>query len=248
MDTLQTIVLAAETAVAAAADLAALDQVRVHYLGKKGVLTEQLKTLGTLAPEARREAGAAINVAKDAVQAALEARRQALEAEALHRRLAAERVDVTLPGRGVQAGGLHPITRTLRRIEELFRQVGFSVAEGPEIEDDFHNFEALNIPAHHPARGHPPTVADARTPPLLDSHPPTGSPGCGRRSDCVRQLVVSPPVSKFFTGLSSLWTEGSWPTSGATPCKGCNHDSGLRLTTSGYAPSLFARSLAPVCI
>ncbi|HNM43257.1 MAG TPA: phenylalanine--tRNA ligase subunit alpha, partial [Plasticicumulans sp.] len=169
MDTLQTIVLAAETAVAAAADLAALDQVRVHYLGKKGVLTEQLKTLGTLAPEARREAGAAINVAKDAVQAALEARRQALEAEALHRRLAAERVDVTLPGRGVQAGGLHPITRTLRRIEELFRQVGFSVAEGPEIEDDFHNFEALNIPAHHPARAmHDTFYFDAST--VLRTH------------------------------------------------------------------------------
>ena len=169
MDTLQTIVLAAETAVAAAADLAALDQVRVHYLGKKGVLTEQLKTLGTLAPEARREAGAAINVAKDAVQAALEARRQALEAEALHRRLAAERVDVTLPGRGVQAGGLHPITRTLRRIEELFRQVGFSVAEGPGIEDDFHNFEALNIPAHHPARAmHDTFYFDAST--VLRTH------------------------------------------------------------------------------
>ena len=169
MDTLQTIVLAAETAVAAAADLAALDQVRVHYLGKKGVLTEQLKTLGTLAPEARREAGAAINVAKDAVQAALEARRQALETEALHRRLAAERVDVTLPGRGVQAGGLHPITRTLRRIEELFRQVGFSVAEGPEIEDDFHNFEALNIPAHHPARAmHDTFYFDAST--VLRTH------------------------------------------------------------------------------
>ncbi|HNG50694.1 MAG TPA: phenylalanine--tRNA ligase subunit alpha [Plasticicumulans sp.] len=169
MDTLQTIVLAAETAVAAAADLAALDQVRVHYLGKKGVLTEQLKTLGTLAPEARREAGAAINVAKDAVQAALEARRHALEAEALHRRLAAERVDVTLPGRGVQAGGLHPITRTLRRIEELFRQVGFSVAEGPEIEDDFHNFEALNIPAHHPARAmHDTFYFDAST--VLRTH------------------------------------------------------------------------------
>ena len=169
VDTLQTIVLAAETAVAAAADLAALDQVRVHYLGKKGVLTEQLKTLGTLAPEARREAGAAINVAKDAVQAALEARRHALEAEALHRRLAAERVDVTLPGRGVQAGGLHPITRTLRRIEELFRQVGFSVAEGPEIEDDFHNFEALNIPAHHPARAmHDTFYFDAST--VLRTH------------------------------------------------------------------------------
>ncbi|PWV58349.1 phenylalanine--tRNA ligase subunit alpha [Plasticicumulans acidivorans] len=169
MEALQQLVSAAEAAAASAGDLVALDQIRVHYLGKKGVLTERLKALGALPAEQRREAGAAINVAKEAVQAALEARRLALEEAALNQRLAAERVDVTLPGRGQRAGGLHPITRTLRRIEELFRQIGFSVAEGPEIEDDFHNFEALNIPAHHPARAmHDTFYFDANT--LLRTH------------------------------------------------------------------------------
>lgn len=152
MEELQELVRAAEAATAAAGDLAALDQLRVHYLGKRGVLTERLKALGSLPADARREAGQAINLAKDAVQAVLEARRQVLEAGALEQRLAAEGVDVTLPGRGQASGGLHPISRTLARIEALFRQVGFTVEEGPEIEDDFHNFEALNIPAHHPAR------------------------------------------------------------------------------------------------
>lgn len=169
MEALQQLVSAAEAAAAGAGDLVALDQIRVHYLGKKGVLTERLKALGALPAEQRREAGAAINVAKEAVQTALEARRLALEEAALNQRLAAERVDVTLPGRGQRAGGLHPITRTLRRIEELFRQIGFSVAEGPEIEDDFHNFEALNIPAHHPARAmHDTFYFDANT--LLRTH------------------------------------------------------------------------------
>lgn len=169
MEALQQLVSAAEAAAASAGDLVALDQIRVHYLGKKGVLTERLKALGALPAEQRREAGAAINVAKEAVQAALEARRLALEEAALNQRLAAERVDVTLPGRGQRAGGLHPITRTLRRIEELFRQIGFLVAEGPEIEDDFHNFEALNIPAHHPARAmHDTFYFDANT--LLRTH------------------------------------------------------------------------------
>ncbi|TCO83448.1 phenylalanyl-tRNA synthetase alpha subunit [Plasticicumulans lactativorans] len=152
MEELQELVRTAEVATAAAGDLAALDQLRVHYLGKRGVLTERLKALGSLPADARREAGQAINLAKDAVQVALEARRQVLEAGALEQRLAAEGVDVTLPGRGQASGGLHPISRTLARIEALFRQVGFTVEEGPEIEDDFHNFEALNIPAHHPAR------------------------------------------------------------------------------------------------
>jgi len=169
VEALQQLVSAAEAAAASAGDLVALDQIRVHYLGKKGVLTERLKALGALPAEQRREAGAAINVAKEAVQAALEARRLALEEAALNQRLAAERVDVTLPGRGQRAGGLHPITRTLRRIEELFRQIGFLVAEGPEIEDDFHNFEALNIPAHHPARAmHDTFYFDANT--LLRTH------------------------------------------------------------------------------
>ncbi len=135
-----------------ASDLAALDQVRVRYLGKSGRLTARLKQLGSLSPEQRPRAGQAINQAKAAVQAAIDERKSALEQVALTARLSAERVDVTLPGRGQQPGGLHPITRTLLRIERLFANAGFSVAEGPEVEDDYHNFEALNIPAHHPAR------------------------------------------------------------------------------------------------
>jgi phenylalanyl-tRNA synthetase alpha chain len=139
-------------AVAAATDLRALDEARVRYLGKSGTLTGQLKRLGALPPEQRPAAGQVINRAKDALQTAIDERRAALEATTLAARLAAERIDVTLPGRGLRVGGLHPVTRTLRRIERLFADAGFRVAEGPEIEDDFHNFEALNIPPHHPAR------------------------------------------------------------------------------------------------
>ena len=142
----------AEQAVAAAADLKALDAVRVQYLGKKGSLTARLKQLGGLSPEERKVAGPVINQAKQRLQSAIEARKAELEREALERRLAEERLDVTLPGRSRGTGGLHPVTRTLARIEALFGQLGFEVAEGPEIEDDYHNFEALNIPAHHPAR------------------------------------------------------------------------------------------------
>jgi phenylalanyl-tRNA synthetase alpha chain len=129
-----------------------LEQLRVYYLGKKGVLTERLKQLGKLPAEQRPQAGLAINEAKQEIQSAIEARRAALQAEQLNKQLQTETIDVTLPGRGQKPGGLHPITRTLKRIETLFNQVGFTVAEGPEIEDDFHNFEALNMPAHHPAR------------------------------------------------------------------------------------------------
>lgn len=142
----------AETAIAAASDLAVLDAERVRYLGKSGLLTEQLKQLGSLPKEERPQAGQAINQAKRSLQATIEARKAELEQLALQQRLASERVDVTLPGRGICSGGLHPVTRTLERIERLFANAGFKVEEGPEIEDDFHNFEALNIPAHHPAR------------------------------------------------------------------------------------------------
>lgn len=135
-----------------AQDISALEQIRVHYLGKGGVLTAQLKSLGRLPADQRPAAGQAINQAKQALQSHIEARRAALEESGLRARLAAERIDVTLPGRGQQSGGLHPVTRTLRRIVRLFANAGFAVAEGPEIEDDFHNFGALNIPEHHPAR------------------------------------------------------------------------------------------------
>jgi phenylalanyl-tRNA synthetase alpha chain len=139
-------------AVAACGDLAALEDARVRWLGKKGRLTEQLKALGTLPEAERPAAGARINEAKEQVQAAIEARRAALERADIERRLAAGRIDVTLPGRGEEPGGLHPVTQARLRIESLFRRAGFEVASGPEIEDDFHNFEALNIPPNHPAR------------------------------------------------------------------------------------------------
>jgi phenylalanyl-tRNA synthetase alpha chain len=138
--------------VAASSALAGLDEVRVRWLGKKGLLTDQLKALGALPAAERPGAGARINAAKEQVQQAIEARRAVLERAAVESQLAAGRIDVTLPGRGEERGGLHPVTRARLEIERLFRDVGFEVAEGPEIEDDFHNFAALNIPADHPAR------------------------------------------------------------------------------------------------
>ena len=163
------LITTAHAAVASSADLAALDKVRVHYLGKNGVLTELLKKLGNLPAEQRREAGQVINTAKQAVQAALDERKQQLETADLDAQLRAEALDITLPGRGQDSGGLHPITRTLKRIEELFADLGFEVAEGPEIEDDYHNFEALNIPESHPARAmHDTFYFDAHT--LLRTH------------------------------------------------------------------------------
>jgi phenylalanyl-tRNA synthetase alpha chain len=134
------------------ADERGLDALRVQYLGKKGLLTERLKTLGSLPAEQRPQMGQAINAAKQKIQAAIGERSAILQAVALDAQLNREAIDVTLPGRGQQNGSLHPITITLERIEALFAQAGFAVAEGPEIEDDYHNFEALNIPAQHPAR------------------------------------------------------------------------------------------------
>lgn len=149
---LDAIFLEAQKQLAEAETLAQLDQVRVQYLGKKGVFTERMKELGRLSPEERRAAGQVINRARDDFQAALEARKQSLQNRELEERLSRETVDVTLPGRGQRGGGLHPVTLTLRRICRLFKNVGFRIVEGPEIEDDYHNFEALNIPASHPAR------------------------------------------------------------------------------------------------
>ncbi len=169
MDNLATLADEALNAVDAAPDIAALDHVRVEYLGKKGKLTELLKGLGKLSAEERPAAGARINEAKDRVQARINSRKQALEAAAIAARLAAESIDITLAGRGVEQGGPHPITRTLERIEGFFLSVGYQVEEGPEIEDDYHNFEALNIPAHHPARAmHDTFYIDAST--VLRTH------------------------------------------------------------------------------
>jgi phenylalanyl-tRNA synthetase alpha chain len=142
----------ARDAVASASSLAALEELKVELLGKKGSITALLKSLGALAPEARREAGARINAVRDEITALVASRGAELEQAELARKLAAGRIDVTQPGRGQSPGGLHPITRTRRRIEALFRNSGFSVEDGPEVEDDWHNFEALNIPANHPAR------------------------------------------------------------------------------------------------
>lgn len=149
---LEQLVTEAKQAIESAADLKQLDEERVRLLGKKGVITGQMKSLGQLEPEQRKEAGKHINIAKQAIQNALEARKLSLQAAELDAKLAAEAIDVTLPGRGQNSGGLHPVTRTMQRIEKLFMQLGFEIAEGPEIEDDFHNFEALNIPESHPAR------------------------------------------------------------------------------------------------
>lgn len=169
MQDLATLEQQAGQAIRAADNLQALDEIRVQYLGKKGILTEQLKGLGTLSAEDRPAAGQRINQAKQAIQQLLEDRRTSLAQAKLDAQLAAERIDVSLPGRGQQEGGLHPVTRTLERIESLFAQLGFTTAQGPEIEDDFHNFEALNIPESHPARAmHDTFYFDAHS--LLRTH------------------------------------------------------------------------------
>jgi len=142
----------AEGAVGVAEDLAALDAVRVQFLGKKGLFTAQLHELGKLPAAEIPAAGKAINTAKAALEAAIEARRATLEARRVAAQLAADAIDVTLPGRGEAPGRLHPVTRTLRRMVSILAHAGFDVHTGPEVEDDWHNFEALNIPANHPAR------------------------------------------------------------------------------------------------
>ena len=152
MESLEAIKSAAIVAVGQASTPQELEQLRVEYLGKKGALTALLKTLGGLSAEERPKAGALINAVKKELSEVLNARKAQLEQAVLQQKLEAEKIDVTLPGRGVDMGGLHPITRTIQRVEDFFTGMGFSVAEGPEIEDDYHNFEALNIPAHHPAR------------------------------------------------------------------------------------------------
>lgn len=169
MENLAQLLEQGKQAVAQADSVRLLDEVRVQYLGKKGELTQLLKGLGKLSAEERPAAGAKINEAKEALQQVLDARKALLEADALTAKLASERVDVTLPGRKTDLGGMHPVTRTLERIEAFFGSIGYSVAEGPEVEDDYHNFEALNIPAHHPARAmHDTFYFDAHT--LLRTH------------------------------------------------------------------------------
>lgn len=149
---LHSILEQAKSAIDAAEKPAQLESLRVHYLGKKGELTSQLKQIGSLPHEERPKFGDKVNAVKQEVAQLLTLKKAALDAAELAAAIAAEKIDVTLPGRGISTGGLHPVTRTMQRIEDIFVAMGFGVATGPEIEDDFHNFEALNIPPEHPAR------------------------------------------------------------------------------------------------
>ena len=149
---LQTILEQAKNAINAATESAELENLRVHYLGKKGELTSQLKQIGSLPPAERPKFGDKVNQIKQEVAEVLSVKKQTLDDAQWAAAIAAEKIDITLPGRGIGSGGLHPVTRTMQRIEDIFVAMGFGVATGPEIEDDFHNFEALNIPPEHPAR------------------------------------------------------------------------------------------------
>lgn len=151
-NTLDTLVASALSAVEAVADASGLDEIRVQFLGKKGELTSLLKALGQLSPQERPKAGGLINKGKQQVQEAINHKKALLDQQALDARLASEAIDVSLAGRGQVLGTVHPITRTMERITDYFGRIGFTVEQGPEIEDDYHNFEALNIPGHHPAR------------------------------------------------------------------------------------------------
>jgi len=152
LDKIKEIQQRAESEIAACQDLQQLDDLRVGFLGKKGEITAQLKALGSLEPEQRKAYGAAVNKARDALNSALSGRKQTLENKALEEKLQSQKVDVTLPGRGEQRGGLHPVTRAMQRAITIFSRLGFDVATGPEVEFDHYNFESLNFPEHHPAR------------------------------------------------------------------------------------------------
>jgi phenylalanyl-tRNA synthetase alpha chain len=140
------------TRISACEELSALDDLRVHYLGKKGEVTALLKSLGAMEHEQRKAFGQAVNRAKGELAQAIAKRKSVLEEAALNLRLASEQIDVTLPGRGQQRGGLHPVTHTLQRMCDIFSRLGYDIATGPEVEDDYYNFESLNFPPHHPAR------------------------------------------------------------------------------------------------
>ncbi len=169
MDNLQAIQEEALEKIKSATDIKSLEEVRVDFLGKKGRLTALLKSLGSLSEEERPKAGAEINKAKQVVQTTLEEKKQQMLDEEQSQKLAKDKIDVTLPGRVRGHGSLHPVTQTMQRIEAFFNTLGFDAVEGPEIEDDYHNFEALNIPSHHPARAmHDTFYFDANT--LLRTH------------------------------------------------------------------------------
>jgi phenylalanyl-tRNA synthetase alpha chain len=140
------------TSIAKAEDLKALDEVRVHFLGKKGVLTELLQEVGNLSPAERPAAGKTVNLTKQKINELLLSKQETFQAAVLEQQLQSQKIDITLPGRGQQRGSLHPVTRVRERVEAIFSSMGFTIEEGPEIENDYYNFSALNIPEHHPAR------------------------------------------------------------------------------------------------
>ncbi len=195
--------------------LAELEQAKARYLGKSGALTELLKQLGKLPPEERPAAGSRINQVKQALEEAIKERRGLIQSRALQEQLAAEALDVTLPGRGAGMGGLHPVSRTLARIESLFHSVGFQISEGPEIETDFHNFTALNIPQDHPARAmHDTFYIDAghllrtHTSPvqiryMLEHRPPLKVIAPGRVYRCDSDVTHTP----MFHQVEGLWVD-----------------------------------------
>jgi len=195
------------------ADSVGLEALRVGYLGKKGVITDQLKRLGTLPANEKPVFGKSINIVKQRIQDDISARKQVLDASAQQQALQQNQLDVTLPGRGQHRGGIHPISRTMERLKELFSSMGFEVAEGPEIEDDFHNFEALNIPENHPARAmhdtfyfDPHTVLRTHTSPVqiryMESHqPPIKIIAPGRVYRCDSDVTHTP----MFTQLEGLY-------------------------------------------
>ncbi|MGL6072509.1 phenylalanine--tRNA ligase subunit alpha [Craterilacuibacter sp.] len=215
MNNVDVILESALAAIAAVSDLIELEQVKAKYLGKSGELTGLLKQLGALAPDERKSAGAVINAAKQAFEAAHNARRDAINSAKLEQQLAAEALDVTMPGRGKGTGGLHPVTLTLERITELFRSMGFEVADGPEIETDFHNFQALNIPEDHPARAMQDTfyveggdVLRTHTSPIqvrymLDNQPPIKIIAPGR----VYRVDSDATHSPMFHQMEGLWVD-----------------------------------------
>ncbi len=201
---LEQIASEAAAAIAAATELSALDDLRVEYLGKKGRLTGLLKSLGSLSNDERPAAGAKINDVKQALQNQINEHKERLERSALDSKLATETIDVTLPGRAEEIGGLHPVTRTMERIQEFFTRIGYDVETGPEIEDDYHNFEALNIPSHHPARAmhdtfyiDPSTVLRTHTSPVqvrtMENHAPPIRIICpGRVYRCDSDITHTP--------------------------------------------------------
>jgi phenylalanyl-tRNA synthetase alpha chain len=215
MEELQQILDQALQQFALISDEAELEQVKARYLGKEGSLTVLLKGLGKLSAEERPAAGARINQVKQGIEAALQQRRDALQQNRLAQKLAAESLDVTLPGRGIGGGGLHPVTRTLERIEQLFHSLGFAAASGPEIESDFYNFTALNIPENHPARAmhdtfyiDPQNVLRTHTSPVQvrymeDHQPPLKIISTGR----VYRVDSDATHSPMFHQVEGLWVD-----------------------------------------